>query len=186
MQKLLLPLFLLLCLAQLYIPAQMISAREKVLQFGSTYKFQATPYDPNDPFRGKYLRVSFSPTFFEMKDSVNWQWQEQIYVQAATDNQGFFRIKNLSRTEPQEGDYFSATVNYTSWDSKTGLSKVRIDYPFNRFYIEESKAAAAETLYREVLKDPNRTAYALVSIMDGEAVFKDLMIDGVSYQRLGQ
>ena len=59
-----------------------------------------------------------------------------------------------------------------------------IDYPFDRYYMEESKAYDAELTYRKSQLDTSQIAYALVSIKDGEAVLKDVLINGVSIREI--
>ena len=46
--------------------------------------------------------------------------------------------------------------------------------------MEESKAKDADILFSKAFSDTNQVAYALVNIKDGEAIVKDVMIDGVS------
>ncbi|HMB62545.1 MAG TPA: hypothetical protein VKN36_05700, partial [Eudoraea sp.] len=58
------------------------------------------------------------------------------------------------------------------------------DYPFDRFYMEESKANEAELTYRQSQRDTSKITYALVRIKNGEAVLKDVMIDGISIREL--
>ena len=58
--------------------------------------------------------------------------------------------------------------------------KARFDYSFNRFYMDEDKALAAENLYFESLADTTKRTYAVVYIKEGKAVLQDVQIDGVS------
>ena len=51
--KILLSVFILVALVQLFVPAKMILDREDILDMGKEYKFKTEPIDPNDPFRGK-------------------------------------------------------------------------------------------------------------------------------------
>lgn len=46
--------------------------------------------------------------------------------------------------------------------------------------MEEFKAPEAETIYRESIRDTARLTYALVYIKNGEAVLKDVIVDGLS------
>ncbi len=58
-KKLLLVAFILVALAQLYVPTKMILNRENVLANGTDFKFRTAPIDPNDPFRGKYVNLQY-------------------------------------------------------------------------------------------------------------------------------
>ncbi len=71
-------------------------------------------------------------------------------------------------------DYIKASVSYSVADTMT---MVFIQYPFDRFYMEESKAPQAEITYNESLRDTNQVTYAVVLVKKGEAVVKDVMID---------
>ena len=48
------------------------------------------------------------------------------------------------------------------------------------FLHTESKAQPAEDLYRKSIIDSTQIAYALVHVKNGEAVIKDVMINGKS------
>jgi hypothetical protein len=57
--------------------------------------------------------------------------------------------------------------------------KVFIEYPFDRFYMEESKAFDAERLYSETQGDSTKKTYAVVNVRNGNAVLMDVHINGV-------
>ncbi len=50
--------------------------------------------------------------------------------------------------------------------------------------MEESKASDAEEIYAKSLQDTTQLTYALVSIKNGDAVLKDVLIDGVSIKEI--
>ena len=53
--------------------------------------------------------------------------------------------------------------------------------------MEETKAPEAEKVYREALRrDSIQNAYALVSVKEGGAVLKDVIINGVSIKALAE
>ena len=66
-------LFLLVALAQLFVPAQMIYNQEDILDTGKLVKFQCEPIDPNDPFRGKYITLNFKENRIKVKNFKNWK-----------------------------------------------------------------------------------------------------------------
>ena len=74
-------------------------------------------------------------------------------------------------------DYFKAWINSTYVSN--GETKITVDYPFDRYYMQEFKAPAAETAYVEAQWDTTKVAYSLVRIKEGTAVLKDVLIDGV-------
>ncbi|MFD1000437.1 GDYXXLXY domain-containing protein [Ohtaekwangia kribbensis] len=174
MKKIILPLFIVMCLVQWYVPAKMIVDQEAVLSEGKVYKFKTAPVDPADPFRGKYIVLSFAENHFKVKDYNEWLNVHDIYV-SLTDSAGFARIRNVSVTEPQDEDYVKARVDFVSTYEPYA---VWIEYPFDRFYLEESKASEAEKIYWESQRnDSTQIAYAVVSVRNGEAALTDVRIN---------
>ncbi len=178
-KKVLISVFILVALAQLFAPAKMILDRENVLNTGKEYKFKTAPIDPSDPFRGKYIRLNFDDNTIEVQNEEDWVARENIYVLLTTDSSGFAKIKSVSKDEKiYSQDFLKAKV------SQVNGNILSIEYPFNRYYMEESKAYDAETEYRESRIDRNIVTYALVSIKEGEFVLKDVLIDGVSIREI--
>ena len=52
-EKLILPLFVLMVVAQIFVPARMIWKQERMLAKGTEFKFLTRTVDPSDPFRGQ-------------------------------------------------------------------------------------------------------------------------------------
>lgn len=172
--------FLILALVQLWTPFQMILNREKVLSSGTEYKFRTAPIDPNDPFRGKYVRLSFQDDMATVDSANGFERGEKVFVTLRTDSAGFAKIKTLSKKAPtNQNQYLTARIRYYS---STTNHKVTIDFPFDRYYMEESKAPKAETRYREAQRDTTLNAHALVNVLNGQSVLKDVVIDGVSIE----
>jgi uncharacterized membrane-anchored protein len=178
MKKILLPLFALMCLAQWYIPGKMIYDQEVVLLEGTLYKFKTEPIDPTDPFRGSYITLNFEANTVEVNDEKEWNRGEPVFVTLRNDSAGYAQIESISKTIPEGRDYIQAKVDYVSrYDPFT----VRLALPFERFYLEESKAPEAERLYWEAQQnDSSQVAYAVVSIQNGNAALKDVMINNRS------
>ncbi|HSI89651.1 MAG TPA: GDYXXLXY domain-containing protein [Adhaeribacter sp.] len=176
--------FLLVALAQLYVPAQMIWSRETILAEGEEFKFRTAPIDPNDPFRGKYITLRFKEEEIEVENADDWQHNQEIYVRLQIDKQGFARPESISKDKPTtpEFPFVKATVRYVN--TLNGKATMSINYPFDRFYMEESKAPEAEETYVESQLDSTQIAYALVRIKNGDAVLKDVFIDSVSITEL--
>lgn len=180
--KLILIAFILVALAQLYVPAKMILGREDILNTGKEYKFKTAPIDPADPFRGKYITLRYDENTIEIQEEAEWEEGETIYVFLSADNNGFAKISSVSKEEPPASqDFLKAKVGNVFGD---GSKKLVIDYPFDRYYMEESKAYDAELTYQRSQADTNQVAYALVSIKEGEAVLKDVLIDGVPIREI--
>lgn len=181
-KKIILIAFILVALVQLYVPARMIFDQESILLTGTEYKFRTAPIDPTDPFRGKYITLSFNERTVEIENAQNWLVGETIYVLLTTDINGFAKIESVSKDKPAiNKDFLTAKVDYVTGNDE---KKLVIDYPFDRYYMEESKAYDAEVVYRESQLDTTQVAYALVRIKDGESALADVLIDGTSIKEI--
>lgn len=181
-KMLVLPAFILMALAQLYVPASMIMDREEVLATGTEYKFKTAPIDPNDPFRGKYITLDYADNTVTVPTEDGWTIGESVYVLLEKGPDGYARAVSVSKKKPDSDNGFvEAKVLYTTSD---GRNELTVEYPFDRLYMEESKASEAESVYRETQVDSGQVAYALVSVLDGDAVLKDIYLDGVSIREI--
>lgn len=176
----LIAVFILVALVQLSIPAKMIFDSEIILKTGTEYKFITEPVDPNDPFRGKYISLSFANNSIVVENGDDWLRGEMVYALLEKDSEGFAKITGVLKqdTQPKQ-DYLKMKVNYVF------ENEMILNFPFDRFYMEESKSQEAEDTYIKSMQDSaNQVTYALVSIKNGEAVLKDVQIDGVPIMEL--
>lgn len=176
------PGFVALVIAQWLVPGQMIWSKEKILTQGIQYKFQSAPVDPNDPFRGRYVVLNFKESSYKVAGDKYLNYGTRIYVSFYTDNKGFAKIEAISETRPERPGYIETTVSYVSRENDT--TTIGIDYPFNTFYLEEYKAPEAERIYGESVIDSTQRTYALVSILNGDAVVKDIFINDTSIHEI--
>jgi uncharacterized membrane-anchored protein len=177
-------LFLIVVMAQLFVPSQMIYNQEDIINTGKIVKFQCEPIDPNDPFRGKYITLNFKENRIKVKNFKNWNNNEIVYAIIETSTEGFAKIKSISKTEPIDNSiYLKLKINYIAeYDD----NKIYLDFPFNRFYMNENKAKKAEEVYAESIIDTTKIAYALVATKNGKAVIKDVLIDNISIKELAK
>ncbi|MCT4638134.1 MAG: GDYXXLXY domain-containing protein [Bacteroidales bacterium] len=177
-KKIIILVFILVALTQLYIPASMIWEKEDIIESGTEFKFRTAPVDPSDPFRGKYITLNYKDNTFKCTDESLWKKGDKAFVSLITDKDGFAKIGDVSKHKPEDNNsYLKAKIGHVTQD---GSNMLTIEYPFNRFYMEESKAELAEILYQMVQRDSSATTYALVVIKKGNAVLKDVLIDEVS------
>lgn len=167
--------FIITAIAQAFVPLKMVYDSEVTERTGTVYKFKTAPIDPEDPFRGKYVRLNYDMNSYHTNDTT-WAYGEPVYINLKTDSEGFAAIENINHQAPDDGiDYVVGKCRYTTKE------KINFSLEFDRYYMEESKAPEAETLYREYnLDEPNgKPAYALVAVKDGNAVLKDIIIDDI-------
>lgn len=181
-KKLVILVFALVALVQLFVPAKMILDRESVLKHGTEYKFKTAPIDPSDPFRGKYITLRYKENTVSVSNKKDWKTGESIYVLLTTDSTGFAKIKSASKTTPiGNEDFIKVKVGYSQINE---FNRLTVRFPFNRYYMEESKAYDAELTHLQSQQDTSKTTYALVRVKNGDAVLKDVMINGISIREI--
>ena len=175
MKKMMMVLFAVMCLAQWIVPGNMVYDSENTIAEGALYKFKTAPVDPSDPLRGKYITLNFQENFFQFTDSAEWQRGDQIFVTFTTDSVGFAIPEQVYHAKPEAESYLETFVEHINHYGDD--HEVWYKLPFDRFYVEESKAQQAEQLYWKAQRDSVQIVYALVSIGQGQAVLQDVIIN---------
>lgn len=173
-KKLFLAAFLVLAAAQWFVPLSSIRNWERVLTEGETYKFLTAPVDPTDLFRGKYMRLSFSQQEIRVDTTREFVEGASVYLVLKTDTLGYAEVVRATLDKPADGQpYVKGLVNWMEDDGT-----LHYQFPFNTYFLEESKAGDAELAYREAEMDTAQVAYAVVRILDGTPVLEDVIING--------
>ena len=169
-------IFIVVALAQIFIPVQMIQNQELIIDTGVAYKFKTRPVDPTDPFRGKYINLNYEVNTFKTTDSL-WGYEQEVYVYLETDSLGFAKVHQVSKLPLDlDKDY---VIAQSGWYNKRE-QQLHFRLPFNRYYMEETKAYDAEVAVRDRQRDSiQNLTYALVYVKDGEAVLNDVIIDDI-------
>ncbi|MEL7219725.1 MAG: GDYXXLXY domain-containing protein [Bacteroidota bacterium] len=185
-QNLLLLAFAIMAFLQLWLPAQTAIQHENTLRKGEAFRFETVLVDPNDPFRGKYIRLDFPRFTTDIENTVQQELYAQIqqgqkvYCLVANDERGYAQIKELQLEPPlASAPYFPAKVSYIYYKNEK-VEDITLSFPFERFYLEESKAPEAERRYNEAVRDSLQESYALVKIRKGMVVLEDVVVNGVS------
>ena len=181
-KKVLLVIFIIVALVQLYVPARTVLTYEEVLAAGEEYKFKVTSIDQGVPFRGKNIVLHYDERTIKIKDGQIWTRGESIYVLLRKDSSGFAKILEVSKEKPEiEEGFVIAKVGLSDSFNKT----MTIDYSFDKYYIEESKEDKIKLIYKEAQQDTS-LIYALVNIKNGESTLKDVMINDISIGKIAK
>jgi uncharacterized membrane-anchored protein len=189
-KHLILGAFLVVALFQLTVPAWMIVRREITLREGELFKFRTAPVDPYDAFRGRYVALRIEteeepPASTEQEQNTfmrggipidpgaNCPNGAKVYVAIEVGKDGFARLAKAYQQPPPSSPWVKAKVNYSCNDH------VFLELPFDRYYMEESKAPAAEIAYNRLSsRNEIRNTWVNVRVRNGFAVLEELYLDG--------
>jgi uncharacterized membrane-anchored protein len=171
MKKILLAAFIILVLVQWFVPGKMIYDKSQLLVKGKAFKFETEPVDPVDPFRGRYIILNYKEDTFRMGQAHGIPYLGDVYVTFTENEKGFAKINSISIEPPVNERYYVKAKASSSTDDLWYIT-----YPFEEFYMEESRAQAAEATFRRT--ESNEKTYALVRIMDGDAIIENVYLNG--------
>ncbi|VGO18402.1 GDYXXLXY domain-containing protein [Pontiella sulfatireligans] len=179
----------LLIAVQFAVPFKMIQGKENILRNGTEFKFKTRPIDPADPFQGRYVRLAYEDDYIpgNKKQDPDLAYKQPIYALLQTGEDGFAVFTGWSIEKPIGGHYLKTRSlgRKDTWNRETKKRTdkgLRIDLPFDRFYMDEAKAPRAEVLAREATRNTN--CWASVRILAGKAVIEDVFAKGQSLRDL--
>ena len=158
--------FVLVAFAQLAVPGSLIWKREHTLRQGNVWKFRTAPVDPVDVFRGRYVALHFDIETQEVSPPANSNSGDTIFVTLKSNAEGFAEIDQVLATRPAGDDFMEARL----------LGKT-IALPFDKYWVTERDAPAAETAYRNLSRRGNQNAYVSVRVFRGDAAIEQLYLD---------
>jgi uncharacterized membrane-anchored protein len=170
MNQLRLIIFLVVALAQIAVPASMIWKRQRTLGEGRLWKFRTAPVDPVDAMRGRYLALRFEAEQFPTPQAM--PYRDTVYAKLKEDADGFAVIDQVNET-PMEGDDVVQAQSFGWYEGKMHLKFV-----FDRLWVTEANAPAAEKAYADHSRREKIDAYATVRVMAGDAGIEELYIAG--------
>lgn len=174
--RLIFGLFLAIAAAQVAVPVSQIWKHEDILRTGTVYKFRTAPVDPYDAFRGRYVALNYANTVAEVRKGEELKHRTPAYVTLQKDEAGFALFGEITAEPPDQGDYLRVEYLYPR---AKGITHARFRLPFDRFFMEETKAPRAQAAY---WKHGNRrgrkvaATYVIVRVKGGRGVIEDLYI----------
>lgn len=165
-------LWALLAVAQLSVPAWQIVGHERLLRDGRQLKLQTRPVDPADVFRGRYVALSF-PLEEVRAELARGEFEagRVAYLELRESADGFGEAVALHKEKPDAELVLKTKVTYGTTD------RIRLELPFNRYYMDENAAPEAEAAYRGRASDPAES-WVTVRVSRGGAVLEELYIGG--------
>jgi len=171
--------FIIVALVQWYVPLSMVQESEATLAGGDELFFLTAPVDPSDPFRGKYITLTFEEESQTLDTVPQYYTDQELFASFTIDSAGFADLVSLHEEDPDEESPWVIKVKViNAFVYLDSVQTVVLKFPFDRFYLEESKASDAEKAYWEsvAVTDSTSRSYAVVRIKDRRAVLTDVRI----------
>lgn len=170
-------LLIVFVLFQLGLVGNMVYKENEVLFRGKEFRFRCAMYDPVHPFAGRYMQLNFQNSCVKPEPGVN-RNSEQAFLILGKDSLGFAKpLMLVNSATPRNEDYLSLNFPGSVGNRIHGNdSCVMVNYPFDRYYLAEGDAAAAEKLVAESLRDTSVTVWVSVKVYRGSYVLKDVYI----------
>lgn len=163
-------------LLQWAVPAWLVARSEITLQSGARYYFRTAPVDPADPFRGRYVTLAFDAAV--LPPDLSFRAGERVWLPLRVGRDRYAYFSEALRAPPARGPYLAARVRWS------GADQLRVELPFDRYYLDEALAPAAERAYRQASRArATLPAYVSVRIWRGNAVLEELFLDNVPLRR---
>ena len=186
-KNLLFSAFILVAMAQLFVPWQMIRTRPNFIDPGAEFKFKIDSKlrDGNShtgaSIRGKFIWLELEQSNMKIADKKEFEQNEGVFVVFTRDSLGFAKIESVTKKKPVNNvDWIRAGV-WVNWRDTTTL---HINYPFNQYYIKETNPKDVETIIKKGLNDSLKINYLKIKIRDNQFQVEDLLINDVSFKEM--
>lgn len=159
------------------------------------YLFKTEIYDPYDPMRGRYVRLTFDQQEVYMRKNKFpiTSYGEDCFAVLGTDKDNNAVITDLYQTrEEVPAGKDCLRVKYSgmgnaSDDAKEGQQSKEchlVRLPFDRFYMNEKLAPEAEELVSTATRKGGKALLKVKIYRDGSFAVSDLLIDGQPIREL--
>jgi len=164
-------------LAQWAAPLAQIWTHEQTLTQGTLIKLKCSAPDPYDPLRGRHLAVRPEQSEASVPVGMKLQRGMHFYATLTTGADGLATISALSLTPPASGEFLHLKAGYV-YNDKAG-----IEWPFDRFYLNEKLAPEADHWFAENISSA-KGIIAEVRVLGGRAVLEDLSFDDKPFRQI--
>lgn len=152
----------------LLIPLYLIFQSESILTEGHQHKIRLQGYDPMDPFRGKYLRLSFNNS---VPCEKGVKMGSPGYVILKKDSLGFSYFASVQSVRPAHSDYIEAEIQMVYG----GNAMINLDN-MNKYFINEDIASEGEEVIADYTSQAPDKIWLNIRVLDGEARIEDVIV----------
>lgn len=173
--------FALAAVAQWLVPLAGVWRHERVVTRGAPVRICCAAPDPYDPLRGRYLAVRPEQETVPAPAGMPERASVPVWAELVTGADGLARIESLS-LEPLGGPHVIRLMA-SRRPRDRDADEARLEWPFDRFYVNERLAPDADALVAERFRAGER-AVAEIRLLDGRAVLVDVLVDGGSIREI--
>jgi len=183
--RLIIGAFILVSLAQLFVPFQMISNQAGSLEKGNEFRFRTyNRYNPDfngigSDLNGKFIWLKFREDHFKITDKKYWEKVRKAYVVFTTDSNGYAKIKSVVILKPEGTPNWVRARVSVNWKDTTRL---QLFYPFSSYYIQDAQIKKIESIIKNELCDTLKTSYLKIQLNENQFTSGDLIIGGVPFK----
>ena len=178
-KKLIYPTFVLVVIAQLFVPCLMISSKADIALKGKEFRFKIVNNHAGTSIHGNYLWFRFVADKYKVADKKEWERSKTVYVRFGTDTLGFAKIQSVSKLQPADSFDWVKARAFLNFKDSTALQLL---YPFNNYYLENANLKEIEEMATQKLNDSTRVISLKVRIRENQFIVSDLMVDGASFK----
>lgn len=170
MRNLRIIIFAVVAVVQLSVPASVLWRRAQTLKHGRVWKFKTAPADPVDAVRGRYIALRFAAEQVpQPEQSIS--GAASVYAVLKEDENGFAKVDHITPARVIGDD--AIKVESLGWWRESQ----HVRFPFDRYWVTEANAPAAEKAYIDNSHRGNENAYVTVRVHNGDAGIEELYID---------
>jgi len=169
--------FAMAAVAQWVLPLLGVWQHEQVVARGVLVRIRCAAPDPYDPLRGRYLAVRPEETRLPKPAGMPAKSRVPVWATLVANNDGLSRIDSLS-LEPVAGPTVIRLIATWPLQAPEG-DTVSVEWPFDRFYLNERFAPDADALVAERFRGGERPV-AELRLLDGRAALTDVLLGGES------
>lgn len=171
--------FALTMLLYFFFPWHLIWQQERILSRGERIQLRLSPVDPSDVFRGQYLRLHYRWEAVPNPDELD--VDQVAFVCLHKDSSGMAYPDMAYARKPEDCTFLRTRVVSKGYP-EAGHAVVEVPASLRRYYLNERRAPAADSLYQQLLRRADREgsipAVARVRVRNGRARVEDILFEG--------
>lgn len=159
---------------------------ENVVRLGTEVRFACSAYDPYDPLRGRYLRVTVRERCSDLDGRFTLEKNarrdlKDLYAKMEPWTNGLWRVVSVADRPRTDGGVWVKPKSVRI-DGALGATVTLPD----QLFVSERIAAEAENVLRAATASGGKGAVAVYRARDGEIVLTDIEVDGKSITSLAR